>query len=160
MGLDIIAISKLVKAEGKDGEVRIGDDPEYNKGIEPGPYNTTMESRRTDFRVGPYSFYNRFRETLSRCMHGVEPVEIWDSVEDYKGKSFIELIDFSDCDGRLGGAVCEKLYEDFAENRPKFKEYIDSQGWDEEKIEDYLSVYEDFMKAFEIGREEGVVIFC
>jgi hypothetical protein len=150
MGLDIIAISKLVKAKGKDGEVRIGDDPEYNKGIEPGPYNTTIESRRTDFRVGPYSFYNRFRET----------VEIWDSVEDYKGKSFIELIDFSDCDGRLGGAVCEKLYEDFAENRPKFKEYIDTQGWDEDKIEDYLSVYEDFMKAFEIGREEGVVIFC
>ena len=160
MGLDILAISKLVKAEGKDGEVRIGDDPEYNKGIEPGPYNTTIESRRTDFRVGPYSFYNRFRETIARCMHGVEPVEIWDSVEDYKDKSFIELIDFSHCDGRLGGEVCEKLYEDFAESRSKFKEYIDTQGWDEEKIEDYLSVYEDFMKAFEIGREEGVVIFC
>jgi hypothetical protein len=160
MGLDIIAISKLVKTEDWTAEITIGSDPEYNKGIEEGRYNTTTESRRTDFRVGPYSFYNRFRETLSRCMHGAEPLEIWNSVEDYKDKSFIELIDFSDCDGRLGGEVCEKLYEDFAENRPKFKEYIDTQGWDEEKIEDYLGVYEDFMKAFEIGREEGVVIFC
>lgn len=160
MGLDILAISKLVKTEDWTAEITIGSDPEYNKGIEEGRYNTTTESRRTDFRVGPYSFYNRFRETLSRCMHGAEPLEIWNSVEDYKDKSFIELIDFSDCDGRLGGEVCEKLYEDFAENRPKFKEYIDTQGWDEEKIEDYLGVYEDFMKAFEIGREEGVVIFC
>ena len=160
MGLDIIAISKLVKTEDWTAEITIGSDPEYNKGIEEGRYNTTIESRRTDFRVGPYSFYNRFRETIARCMPGVEPVEIWDSVEDFAGKSFIELIDFSDCDGRFGGPVCEKQYEDFAENRPKFKEYIDTQGWDEEKIEDYLSVYEDFMKAFEIGREEGVVIFC
>ena len=160
MGLDIIAISKLVKTEDWTAEITIGSDPEYNKGIEEGRYNTTTESRRTDFRVGPYSFYNQFRETLSRCMHGAEPLEIWNSVEDYKDKSFIELIDFSDCDGRLGGAVCEKLYEDFVENRPKFKEYIDTQGWFEEKIEGYLGVYEDFMKAFEIGREEGVVIFC
>jgi hypothetical protein len=54
MGLDILAISKLVKTEDWTAEITIGSDPEYNKGIEEGRYNTTTESRRTDFRVGPY----------------------------------------------------------------------------------------------------------
>lgn len=160
MGLDVFAVSKIERND-ENSEFHVGSDPQYNKvEIEEGGYSSTPESRRTDFRAGPYSFYNRFRETLAMSVHSVMPTEIWDSVEDYAGRPFIEIIDHSDCDGCFGAKVSAKLYEDFAENRHKFKAYIDAQGWDEDKIEDYLGVYDDFMKAFEIGREEGIVKFC
>jgi hypothetical protein len=160
MGLDVFAISKITRQD--DGyEVWVGSDPEYNKvEIEEGGYISTTESKFSDFRAGPYSFYNRFRETLSMSIHGVMPTAIWDSVEDYEGKPFIEMINHSDCEGCFGAKVSAKLHEDFAANRHKFKEYIDTQGWHEDKIEDYLSLYDDFMKAFGIGREEGIVKFC
>jgi len=160
MGLDVFVISRLKKTGAASAEIVVSQSQEHNKGIEAGYYRPTDESIRFGFRVGPYSFYNRFRETLSLCMHGVEPVEIWNSVDEYSGRPFVEMIDFSDCDGKLGGQVCHKLHADFEENRSLFKKYIDSQGWSEEQIEYHLSTYEDFTKAFEIGRDEGVVIFC
>lgn len=160
MGLDVFAISKIERND-EAAEFHVGSDPEYNKvEIGAGGYASTLESRRTDFRAGPYSFYNRFRETLAMSVHGVMPTEIWDSVEDYAGKPFIEIIDHSDCDGCFGAKVSAKLHEDFAANRHKFKAHIDTQGWSEETIEDYLGLYDDFMQAFEIGQEDGIVKFC
>lgn len=161
MGLDIIAISKIVKVDSECG-IRVGTDPAFNRvEIEPGEYDRSEESEEHSFRAGPYSYYNRFRETLSMSMHGVMPVQIWNAVNDdeFDNTAFIEMIDFSDCEGCIGAEVSNKLYHDFANNRHLFKEYIDGQGWEEEKIVDYFEVYEDFMKAFEIARREGIVIF-
>jgi hypothetical protein len=155
MGLDIIAISKIVKG---DGGIRVGADSVFNRvEIEPGEYDKSEDSEEHSFRAGPYSYYNRFRETLSMSMHGIMPVQIWEGSR--TNSAFIEMIDFSDCEGCIGAEVSNKLYHDFANNRHKFKEYIDSQGWEEEKIVDYLEVYEDFMKAFEIAGRGGIVIF-
>ena len=161
MGLDIIAISKIVKVD-CEGGIRVGADPEFNRvEIEPGEYDRSEESEEHSFRAGPYSYYNRFRETLSMSMHGIMPVQIWNAVNEFEfeNTAFIEMIDFSDCEGCIGAEVSNKLYHDFANNRHRFKEYIDSQDWAEEKIVDYLEVYEDFMKAFEIAGRGGIVIF-
>ena len=53
-------------------------------------------SAEVGFRAGSYSGYNEWRAILCRMAHGVDPAELWDNPEKYKGKPFFELINFSD----------------------------------------------------------------
>jgi len=82
-------------------------------GMEPGLYEYTAASEQHDFRAGPYSYYNTWREQLSRLALGVEPEAVWEEPDRFAGRPFVELINFTDCDGRIGSGLAAKLATDF-----------------------------------------------
>jgi len=162
MGLDISAYSKIKPEE--NGGIYIGRD-EFGTlhDLTDGEYAESSDTIYHEFRAGSYSEYNRWRENLATSIHGVMPSIIWNSPEKYDGKEFIEIINFSDCEGFFGPKVSAKLYNDFAKNRDKFVSVMesrygkDSGGFSESGYA--IRIYDDFTKGFEIAKDSGVLIF-
>lgn len=168
MGLDIIAYSDIDKIDkpmdGKEYRDKYGRDPDIKttllyefffdpenwdfqqqlRGLEPGVYSY---DNSVSFRAGSYSGYNRWRNWLSVTMIGVSADQVWYNPIDYQYSPFYELINFSDCEGYIGTEVSKKLAEDFRNNRSKVP-----QG--------DLDLYDEWMHAFELASNNGVVIFC
>lgn len=110
--------------------------------------------RRFTFSAGPYSTYNRWRERLAALV-GVAVVEVWNGTR--PAPAFGELIDFSDCEGAIGGAVCTRLAADFGaweERACVFAETL-------EKYErrEFLPLYRCWRHAFEVAADGGAVRF-
>ena len=113
------------------------------------------------FRAGSYGGYNMWREELAK-LAGYPAIEM-DS--GYGGTSikhvhsvwanpvdgpFMELINFSDCEGVIGPNVSAKLAKDFAEFQEKASSHSN---------EHFVNIYGEFRKAFEYGSENGFVDF-
>jgi hypothetical protein len=93
----------------------------------------------------------------------VSDVEFWKDAENFIGQPFYELINFSDCEGQIGPKVAEKLYRDFAnpENEKKFFDYCKAKSETAFLLETfYIANWDDFKKAFEIARQDGLVQWC
>jgi hypothetical protein len=115
------------------------------------------------FRAGSYSAYNNWRELLSYMIGFPNALSIWEIVKrDISignilseptsfNIPFIELIYFSDCEGVIGEKICKKLYEDFISYKNEANKIKNS---------DWISLYDDFLKAFKIGSNNGCVQFC
>jgi hypothetical protein len=101
------------------------------------------------FRAGSYGGYNEWRNWLSRKFLGVDPREVWDNKEKYTGKPFVELIDFSDCEGAFGPVTSAKLAKDFQDN----KDSVVDRSWNQAR-------YEYWQRAFELAAQEGFVVLC
>ncbi len=186
MGLDISAYSKIIRSEDQSDEggysgIRIWRDSFGYCELEEGKWESTQASQHHSFRVGSYSSYNQFRDDLCRAIHGVSSHHVYENIEEYVRKPFIGLINFSDCDGMIGPEISSILYRDFVDNRERFirnisdhpdflKETLDPISIETEfpiefdlspsHIEYYTEVYDDFMQAFEIASDGGVVQFC
>ena len=124
-----------------------------NDGLSRSVCYTNLPYDRVSVRVGGYGFYNAWRETLSYMVLGVSPKTVWENEDDFIGKPFFELVDFSDCEGAFGSTVCEKLYGDFLEHKSRWFDAHPS-------ISDYGEIYEQFMKAFKYASDNGAVKFC
>jgi hypothetical protein len=172
MGLDILAISKLrlMTPEVKAALDRL---PELSTDDEPvltvtdrtkkedccrcldmtnGDYYKTAESEEYDFSAGSYSSYSDFRKEISETFLNSTPARVWSSPQSYQGQPFYELVDFSDCEGVIGTEVCAKLHKDFVEGREKFKSEVDS-SWS-------MGRYDNWTKALEIAKDDGIIVFC
>jgi len=117
------------------------------------------------FRAGSYSGYGLWRSTLAGTFLGTTDLYMdhrnnsdepdWEKVYASEGKPFYELINFSDCEGVFFGPVCTKLYNDFVDNR---EVYIESENpypaWDNDY---FVSRYDDWMEAFRLGSQNGLV---
>jgi len=108
-----------------------------------------------DFRAGSYEGYNQFRNYLCKTINSISDSELWELVdnkdESVKKLPFYYLINFSDCEGYIGTSYCEILYKDFLENKDVF-----IKNTDHERI---INTYNNFLQAFEIGKQNGVVNF-
>lgn len=174
MGLDILAISKLrlmtpeVKAA-LDRLPELSTDDEcvltvtdWTKkedccrclDMANGDYYKTTESEEYDFRAGSYSSYGEFRNALAGVFLDCTAREVWNNEHRFKGQPFYELIDFSDCEGVIGTEVCAKLHADFVKGRKKFSEDCDRD------LEWMLSLYDRWTKAFELAKDDGIIVFC
>jgi len=176
MGLDIGAYSKLRLIENcvfdADGEPL---DPEthqpleqyYQANINPHfPERAAgLEDRAVYFygehlhvHAGSYGGYSQWRETLARIA-GYQAVETehfgrkemrHDGGADAAGSGpFYEQILFSDCEGVIATAVCQKLTRDYAE----FAEKAEAEGgrfWEK---------YQEWRKAFELAADGGCIAF-
>jgi hypothetical protein len=119
------------------------------------------------FRAGPYSAYGKWRRMLAEMIGYPNIDSLWEVVrrdvsigEVLSERTsinipFIELLYFSDCEGVIGEKVAGKLYNDFVNNRDKAAIYSVSI-----KNSDWLSLYDDFTKAFRIASNNGCVEFC
>ncbi|MCI0704316.1 MAG: hypothetical protein L0241_24930 [Planctomycetia bacterium] len=132
-------------------------------GMKPGLYSYTKKSRKYEFRAGSYSGYNWWRNQLSLFALEVGAEAVWREPRIYRGKPFVELINFTDCDGRIGTSVCEKLAEDFTSHAARAKRFpstmtsTDPDAW---PGDDWLAVYRQFARAFRLAAQNGALAFC
>ena len=140
VSLSIFVIHNLVSVENWGGW------PQF-EGLKEGVYRV---SNSMGFRAGSYSGYNRWREELCQFALKVEPSEVWNNLEKYEGAPFVELINFSDCEGVIGPVVSTKLAADFKLRWTDFSAEADE--WNASK-------YNDWMSAFELASDNGFVDF-
>lgn len=160
MGLDITAyrqLSRAPEADALDGDARYDGDfvtiyahPDF-----PGR-EAPLESEKCykaaeeyGFCAGSYGGYSVWRAGLAalagyRADHYAGGWDVPDA------GPFVELVNFSDCEGTLGSIVCAKLATDFAE----FQERADQHG------DDYWRAkYVAWRKAAEMAADGGAIVF-
>lgn len=162
MGLDITAASRLVLVGPPPGpdeyewetHIRVSDNKAImRRGIEPGLYR--VDGERIGFRAGSYSGYNHWREILCEATMGVEPKVVWNDPDRFAGKPFVGLVNFSDCEGYIGGHEAMALLRDFEAQREKVLAFFRKK----EMHQDWLDKYEDWAKGFALAADSGVVWF-
>lgn len=156
MGLDILAVSRIVKKEG--GDIFIGSS-ESRCEYKPGEYSPGQGSTSNSFRAGSYSGYNAWRANLCKLMHGIQPEEMWADPNRWSGAAFQEVIDFSDCEGAIGARVSKKLYTDFKKHRSQLYQKA-SELFLKDNLDSFFYVYDEFTAAFKTSADRGLLIFC
>jgi hypothetical protein len=176
MGLDIIAVSNVVKMEnptldGWDTPVGVHADTfkAYHlrgfersfRGLEEEAwYMTTDESDMVDFRAGSYGGYNKWRDHLATFGVGVPAAEIWANTDKYQDGPFFELINFADNEGSIGPDAARDLDIDFAVNRDDVEQKARAHFTDDGDFDWFMQKYDDWAEAFKIARNQGLVYFC
>lgn len=174
MGLDICAYSnimkqpdpevqkvvgKLLSSEGEE-ILEVFEVTDRCHDLEEGVYLDTFDTVQHHFRAGSYSGYNQFRNLLSKALLGVEASAVWEDPTSFEGRPGYEMIDFSDCEGNISSSVADKLRQDLVENRDVFKAHlIEVFGEGNDQIEWSMETYDNFIYAFELASENGVVIY-
>lgn len=186
MGLDITAWSHIKRMEEQDPDdyscIRVWRHSSFplHCELEEGCYETTDLTDVHRFRAGSYSGYNVFRDVLTLCTTGVPSSSFWENEDLYQESPFFELVNFSDCDGAIGPKYSALLYEDFVQNRERFianvrqeidysketsdplalePEFILDLNLSEETIAYYIEQYDNWLKAFELAKDDGLVEF-
>ncbi len=111
-----------------------------------------------EFRAGSYSGYNWWRKQL--CDFALDaPIEVvWKDVPAFRDKPFIELVDFSDCEGSFGPSTSAKLARDFATNAARLAERATRAITDDDERGYFLEGYSNWQRAFELAAAGGFVI--
>ena len=161
MGLDITAYRNARKVEGvevdSDGypkdydrfDLITGSEIDYTEknfpgrtsGIVAGIYEAEDSF---GFRAGSYGGYNSWRNQLAQVAGFRGDHDVWDN---HSEGPFVELINFSDCEGIIGPKVSAKLAKDFADHADKA-----GDGYFRDK-------YDEWRKAFEMASDGGYVDF-
>jgi hypothetical protein len=116
-------------------------------------------SNSTGFRAGSYSGYNWWREQLCKFALEVSPEDVWEEPERFEGKAFVELINFSDCDGCIGSKTSAKLAKDFAAHAPRLKMWATKHLTDADERSYFVDSYAEWQQGFELAAQNGVLIF-
>lgn len=163
MGLDVTAYQYVrPAADGEGMSARWPDEPDDEAGyvrlyvnpdfpahagaLRTGVYHTSGE--RHGFLAGSYSGYNAWRDQLAR-MAGYESARaVWAQADTIAGRPFVGLINFSDCEGVIGPAVCAALAADFAAHQPQADAHPDA--W-------FRAKYADWRRACELAADGGAV---
>jgi len=153
VGLDISYYRNLVPTEhasNDDDALRPIVHPEFpgrTDGLDPNRWY--IGEQVGDFRVGSHSGYNLWRDELARSVHGKSASDLWEAGE--SDGPFMELINFSDCEGTIGPVVSAKLDKDFAD----WRERVAASGVDAY----FMSRYDAWHEAFAVAAENGAVDF-
>lgn len=171
MGLDITAYSELKKAEygnvfDEFGEIADGFVQFYVNTDFPGRADDVIDitayeyNDALDFRAGSYGGYNSWRDKLaemagyskSTCKEYGRTREsfaatIWNNPSP---GPFMELINFSDCEGVIGTTISKKLAADFSEYQSKADAHQDAH---------FREKYAEWRAAFELASNNGAVKF-
>jgi hypothetical protein len=129
-----------------------------------------VEGQSMGFRAGSYSGYNWWRRHLSLMALDEEPQTVWADPEAFAGEPFVELIDFSDCEGCIGPKTSAKLAKDFRDYAAQAEAYARERGEqrdpnrgplaDEDQVGSWwLESYREWQEAFELASDDGFVKF-
>lgn len=160
MGLDITSHGFLVKVDEKETRERYKDGlPEYfieirhnikefaeqSADLIPGLY---LGQSRLKFRAGSYSGFNSWRDNLARFMDHASARALW---ENPQPGPFVELINFSDCEGLIGPKVAAKLMVDFLYHRERAQTWATDSYW--------LTKYDEWLAACLVAARAGCIEF-
>lgn len=124
------------------------DFPGHAPEIEDGAFYSAADEDVGGFRAGSYGGYNVWRDQLAQLAGWPSAQAVWN------GKvatgPFVELINFSDCEGVIGAGVSAKLAKDFAAYQPKADAHPD---------EYFRAKYAEWRRAFEAAADGGAVEF-
>lgn len=154
MGLDIVYYTNIEYIgsieEHEDAQIHLRQDHfSRGDGLKEGAYTANYGG---GFGAGSYSGYNNWRDQLAQKVLEMTSEEIW--LEGDSSKPFIELINFSDCEGYIGPKTCAKLAKDFNEYEEKAKKHPPLEDdW-------FIKKYQEWKTAFNVAADNGVVIFC
>lgn len=163
MGLNISAYGRLEKLRDEDVElgnynipidrkvVDFFDNPKFPyhiSGIDSGSFYRN-KGEQYSFRAGSYSGYNDWRNWLAQVAGFKDANEIWSRKP---LAPFVELINFSDCEGAIGYIIAGKLAKDFKDYEQKAKEMKGLLPF-------ALERYYDWKKACEIAAKKGAISF-
>lgn len=101
------------------------------------------------FPAGSYSGYGDWRNALARLAGHSDASAVF---ADPRPGPFVELINFTDCDGTIGWTVAAKLAKDFADFDDRARAAVVDPNW-------FYDVYQDFRAAFELASRGGAVVF-
>jgi hypothetical protein len=166
MGLDVTAYQRIIRAgdhHEPDGVkyVRLtinADFPNAAPELTGGIY--LYEGGRTMNVVGmPYSMFNEWRNWLAKVAgYPAVPEQRADGLPDHAfargawaagAGPFIDLINFSDCEGTIGPAACVRLLADF----DRFLQEADAQdAW-------FIETYQAFRTGLQIAAPAGCLAF-
>lgn len=110
--------------------------------VEGGCFERTAETQEHRFRAGSYSGYGVWRANLAAQFNPERDPE----------KPFFELIFFADNEGCIGPEAAADLLADFREHAGRY-----SPG--ERYAEWHRRSYDDWMRAFELAADGGLVHF-
>jgi len=136
----------------KDGLYELSGDCERAsaaewKGGEPDP-------DRMQFRAGSYSGYSQWRARLAQLAgYRAEWRGDWNVPA---SGPFVELVNFSDCEGAIGPKTSAKLAKDFAEWQERADAYAATLGDDGAW---FAELYRTWRRAFEMAAGTGAVDF-
>jgi hypothetical protein len=102
------------------------------------------------FSAGGYTDYGNWRDRLSLLMVGVPQETIWAYKHRYENAPFVELIDFSDCEGAFGPVTSKALAADFVHYATRIAA----------EDSEFADLYRRFRLAFELASDSGFVLFC
>jgi hypothetical protein len=124
--------------------------PSHAEGIENGALYGYEEE--FGFCAGSYSGYNTWRNSLAHLAGYESAKHVWD----HPGLvgPFVELINFSDCEGVIGASLSAKLAKDFADFNDRAKKTAAKYGGDW-----FYSLYQEWQKAFELAAQNGAISF-
>lgn len=134
MGLSIYALKldeKISREEYDNGDgwrvyQASGMEPiNHIPAIEEGYYKAQIIDHNCDIF---YSRYTIIREIISRVVLGHKVKYVWNNVDDFLDKPFIEFLQTSDCEGSIDFTVAEKILHDFemyeSVIKPELNEYL------------------------------------
>lgn len=134
-------------------------------GIVEGGYHVSTPSPSLDFRAGSYSDYNEWRSVLALVGCGARDREVWERPSEFRQKRFVELVNFSDCEGIIGPKTSQKLAVDFVASRPtddavRSAMSTPAREAPDHDVEWWFTKYEAWFAAFRYaGNHSGVVEF-
>ena len=120
--------------------------PQQSDGMLTGIYE--FRGKPFCFRAGSYSGYNLWRYKLAR-LGGRTPEKIWQNPQP---GPFVELINYSDCEGLIGPQTAAKLYRDFQICQQAATTF--GRGLDHE---DWCLRYNSWMTACHLASKEGAI---
>lgn len=72
-----------------------------------------------------YSKYSTLRDIISRVVLKHDVKHVWNNVDNFIDKPFIEFLQTSDCEGAIDYTVAEKILHDFERYEPVIKPELD-----------------------------------
>ena len=106
---------------------------------------------REHFRAGAYSYYNRWRAWLCLLALDCTPDRVWNDPKTFEGTPFVELVNFSDCEGVIGPKTSAKLAKDFIDFTDRAESAPGEEG--------FVELYAEFRRAFVNASDRGFVDF-
>lgn len=99
-----------------------------------------------------------FRNKLSSLVLDREVDDFTEIIDDNLDMAFIELINFSDCEGTMDWETCEKLFRDFVDWEERMQEEFpieNSPNMIENRM--FRTRYYLWMNAFAVAKNNGVL---
>jgi hypothetical protein len=104
------------------------------------------------FPAGSYRGYNIWRNCLAHFAGYESAKSVWG--RPWLIGPFVELIDFSDCEGVIGSSLSAKLAKDFTDFNDRAKKTAAEYGGDW-----FYSLYQKWQQAYELAAQNGAISF-